>query len=64
MKGRLADVIYSSIDQCGEDKLERTIDAIDKLCKKYPWLRELGKGYMIKKSQGISPHAFLYLLSR
>ena len=43
-KERLADVVYSS-----EDKLKGTLDDIDELCKKYPWLRELGRGYMIKK---------------
>ena len=43
-KERLADVVYSS-----EDKLKGTPDDIDELCKKYPWLRELGRGYMIKK---------------
>ena len=46
-KERLADVVYDSEDQWGEDKLKRTLDDIDKLCKKYPWLRELGRGYMI-----------------
>ena len=43
-KERLADVVYSS-----EDELKGTLDDIDELCKKYPWLRELGRGYMIKK---------------
>ena len=46
-KERLADVVYTSEDQWGEDKLNRTLDDIDELCKKkYPWLRELGRGYM------------------
>ena len=43
-KERLADVVYSS-----EDELKGTLDDIDELCKKYPWLCELGRGYMIKK---------------
>ena len=25
----------------GEGKLKRTLDDIDELCKKYPWLREV-----------------------
>ena len=45
-KERLADVVYSS-----EDKLKGTPDDIDELCKKYPWLRELGRGYMIATVQ-------------
>ena len=40
-KERLADLLYSSEDQWGEDKLRRTLDGIDKLCKKYPWLHEV-----------------------
>ena len=50
-KERLADVVYDSEDQWGEDKLKRTLDDIDELCKKYPWLRELGRGYMIADFQ-------------
>ena len=46
-KERLANVVYSSEDQWGEDKLKRMLDDIDELCKKYPWLPELGKRYMI-----------------
>ena len=46
-KGRVGDVVQDGEDQCGGDKLKRTLDDIDKLCKKYSWLRELGKGYMI-----------------
>ena len=46
-KERLADVVYGSEDQWGEDKLKRTLDNIDELCKKYTCLRELGRGYMI-----------------
>ena len=49
VKERLADVLYSSEDQWCEGKLERTLDDIDKLYEKYPWLRELAKGYMTKK---------------
>lgn len=32
-KERLVDVVYSSRDQLGEDKLEKTLDDIDKLSK-------------------------------
>ena len=46
-KERLADVVYSSEDQLGEDKLKRTLGDINELCKKYPWLQELRRGYMI-----------------
>ena len=46
-KERLADVVHGGEDQWGEYKLKRTLDDIDKLCKKYPWLCGLGKGYMI-----------------
>ena len=45
---KLADVVYGSEDQWSEDKLKRTRDDIDKLCKKYPWLCELGRGYMVQ----------------
>ena len=45
---RLSDVVYDSEDQWGEGKLKRTHDDIDELCKKYPWLRELGRGYMVQ----------------
>ena len=44
---RLTNVVSSSEDQWGEDEIKRTLDDIDELCKKYPWLRELGRGYMI-----------------
>ena len=40
-KERLANVVYGSEDQWGEDKLKRTLDDIDELCKKYAWLREV-----------------------
>ena len=40
-------MVYDSEDQWGEDKLKRTLDDIDELRKKYPCLRELGRGYMI-----------------
>ena len=46
-KERLADVVQGSENQWGEDKLKRTLNEINELCKKYPWLRELGRGYMI-----------------
>ena len=46
-KERLADVVYGSEDQWDEDKLKKTLDDIDELCKKYPWLRELRRRYMI-----------------
>ena len=45
---RLSDVVFGSEDQWGEDKLKRTHDDIDKLCKKHPWLHELGRGYMVQ----------------
>ena len=45
-KEKLADVFYVSDNQWGEDKLKRTLDDIVELCKKYPSLRELGRGYM------------------
>ena len=32
----------------GEEKLKRTRDDIDELCKKYPWLCELGRGYIVQ----------------
>ena len=44
---RLANVVSSSEDQWGEDKIKRTLDDIDEIYKKYPWHRELGRGYMI-----------------
>ena len=50
-KERLADMVYDSEDQWGENKLKRTLDGIDELCKKYPWLLELGRGYMIATFQ-------------
>ena len=34
-KERLADVVYDNEDQWGKDKLKRTLDGIDELCKKY-----------------------------
>ena len=45
---RLADVVYGSEDQRGEDKLKRTLDNIDELFKKHPWLREVGRRYMVQ----------------
>ena len=44
---RLAEVVYTSEDNYGEDKLERTREAIEELCEHYPWLRELGRGFMV-----------------
>ena len=44
---KLSDVVYGSEDQWDVGKLKRTPDDIDELCKKYPWLRELGRGYMV-----------------
>ena len=41
-------MVYGSEDQWGEDKLKKTRDDIDELCKKYPWLCELGGGYMVR----------------
>ena len=51
VKERLTDVVYSSEDQWGEDKLKWTLDDIDESCKKYPWLRVLGRGYMMADFQ-------------
>ena len=44
---RLADVVYVSADNYGEEKLERTREDIAKLCEHYPWLHELGRGFMV-----------------
>ena len=44
---RLADVVYASEDNYGEDKLERTKKNIEELCEHYPWLHELGSGFMV-----------------
>ena len=43
-------MIYGSEDPWGEDKLKRTRDDIDKLCIRImdPWLRELGRGFMVQ----------------
>ena len=35
---RLSNVVYGHEDQWGRDKLKRTRDGINELCKKYPWL--------------------------
>ena len=48
---RLVDVVYGSEDQWCEDNLKRTLDDIDELFKKYSWLRELGRGYMMAAFQ-------------
>ena len=45
---KLFDVVYGSEDQWDVGKLKRIPDDIDHLCKKYPWLRELGRGYMVR----------------
>ena len=44
---RLADVFYASEDNYAEGKLERTREDIEELCEHYPWLRELGRGFMV-----------------
>ena len=44
-------MVCDSEDKWDEDKLKRTNDDIDELCKKYPWPRELGRGYMIATVQ-------------
>ena len=44
---RPADVVYALEDNYGEDKLEGTREDIEQLCKRYPWLRELGRGFMV-----------------
>ena len=44
---RLVDAVYTSKDNYGEDKLERIREEIEQLCEHYPWLRELGKGFMV-----------------
>ena len=43
----LTDVVYASGDDFGEDKLERSNNDIEQLCEHYPWLHELGKGFMV-----------------
>ena len=50
-KKRLSAVVCNSEDQRGEDKLKRTFDEIDELCKKHQWLGELGRGYVIATFQ-------------
>ena len=45
---RLADMVCGSEDQWGEDKLKWTRDGINELCKKYTWLCELGRGYLVQ----------------
>ena len=44
---RLSHMVFGSADQWSKDKLKRTPDDIDELSKKYPWLREPGRGYMV-----------------
>ena len=48
---RLTDVVYASEDNYGEGKLERTREDIEELCDHYPWLRELGRGFMVGGSE-------------
>ena len=48
---RPSDVVYGSEDQWGEAKLKMTRDDIDELGKKYPWVRELSRGYLIATFQ-------------
>ena len=45
----LPDVVYGSEDQWGEDKLKLTPDVFDIVCKKYLWLRELGRGFTMEE---------------
>ena len=40
-KERLADEVYGSEDQWGENKLKSTCDDINELFKKYPWFCEV-----------------------
>ena len=40
-------MVYGGEDQWGEDKLKRTLGDMDELCKKYPWLCELYRGYVV-----------------
>ena len=42
-------MVYGSEDHWGEDNLKMTCDVIDKLCKKYLWLRELGRKFMVEE---------------
>ena len=36
-------------DEYEEEKLQQTTDEIKELCEKFPWLRELGKHFLIEK---------------
>ena len=47
---RLLDVVCSSKDQQGEDKLEKTLDDIDELYEKYTWFCKLGRQYVVKNN--------------
>lgn len=38
---KLCELVYSRRKQWEEDKVERTLDDIDKVCKKYWWVSEL-----------------------
>ena len=44
----LSDVAYGSEDQWAEEKLKRTRNDDNELCKKHPCLSELGRGYMVQ----------------
>ena len=48
---RPSNVVYGSEDQWGEYKLKMTRGDIDELGTKYPWVRELSRGYMIATFQ-------------
>ena len=39
---------YGSEDQWAEEKLKRTRNDDNELCKKHPCLSELGRGYMVQ----------------
>ena len=36
-------------DEYDKEKLQATTDEINELCADFPWLRELGKYFLIKK---------------
>ena len=58
-KERLADVVYGSENQWREEKLKRTLDDINELCKKYPWLREAdGISYKLTMMIHVCPKIF------
>ena len=53
MAKKVIDVTYCRGDHCDEDRLKKTLNDIDNLCKTYPWLRELGRKYIT--GQGNAP---------